>query len=29
MGVDAYRKHDVFFFDVRREKVSPRPVASK
>ncbi|HXG68946.1 MAG TPA: Gfo/Idh/MocA family oxidoreductase [Blastocatellia bacterium] len=26
MGVDAYRKHDVFFFDARRERVSPRPV---
>jgi predicted dehydrogenase len=27
MGVDAYRQHEVLFFDTKREKVSMRPVA--
>jgi hypothetical protein len=27
MGVDAYRQHEVLYFDPRREKVSARPVA--
>jgi predicted dehydrogenase len=27
MGVDAYRQHEVLFFDPRREKLSSRPVA--
>jgi predicted dehydrogenase len=27
MGVDAYRQHEVLYFDPRREKVSARPIA--
>lgn len=27
MGVDAYRQHEVLYFDPRREKVSLRPIA--
>jgi hypothetical protein len=27
MGVDAYRQHEVLYFDARRERVSSRPVA--
>jgi hypothetical protein len=28
MGVQAYRQHDVLFFDRRREKVSDKPVSA-